>query len=89
MSDEHPLDDVEREPESSADELPARSSANGVRVAPLLMGVTFAVIAVIALAMNPDGFDERAILLWPVVVVLLIGGGFVALITHIATRRSS
>lgn len=89
MSDQHPPEDVGDASYSNTEGRVRERSTSGVRVAPLLMGVTFAVIAVIALAMNPDGFDERAILLWPVVIVLLIGGGFVALISHIATRRSS
>ena len=57
-----------------------------VRVASMLMGVTFIGIAVIALALDPDGFDERAILLWPLTAVLFTAGSMLALIAHVATR---
>jgi len=62
-------------------------ATRGLRVAPLFMGITFITIAITALALSPDGFDQRAILLWPATVVLLATGGFWALIAHLLSRR--
>lgn len=71
--------------EDAATAPPAPPTA--VRVGPLMMGVTFLAVAIVALAMNPDGFDERAILLWPITVLILTAGSLVALIAHMTTRR--
>jgi hypothetical protein len=66
---------------------PVSTPPSPVRAAPMLMGITFISIAIIALALDPEGFDEQAILLWPVAVVLLTAGSTLALIAHVATRR--
>ena len=59
------------------------------RVAPMMMGVTFLIISVLAFGLNPDGFDENAIILWPVSILVLLLGSFVALVGYLVSRQRS
>ena len=59
------------------------------RVAPLMMGVTFLIISVLAFSLLPDGFDENAIILWPVTLVVLLLGSFVAFVGYLVSRQRS
>ena len=82
------IDDAEHTDTADAVESPGSGAgAVRVRVGAFLMGATFICIGIVALAVNPDGFDETAILLWPVVICLLVVGTFLAVIGHVATRR--
>ena len=74
-------------PAADPDRRPRQSPE--VRGGPLIMGIIFGFIGILALALNPDGFDERAMALWPVAVLLLFVGAVAAAITHIVQRRST
>ncbi|GEM_PF-6396273 len=85
-------DDAQPADAADAGDDPVKASAgisrgSPTRVGPLLMGATFICIGVVSLAVNPDGFDETAILLWPVVIGLLLVGTLLAVVGHFATRR--
>jgi DMSO reductase anchor subunit len=58
-----------------------------VRAAPLVIGATFIVIGAVALGVNPDGFGQRSIAVAVLATVLLVAGGFLAAVTHLASRN--
>lgn len=56
------------------------------RPVPLIWGLAFFVIAVVAMWLNPEGFSAEAIVLWPVTGAIVILTSFTALITHLVRR---
>ena len=56
------------------------------RPVPLIWGLAFFVIAVVAMWLNPEGFSAEAIVLWPVNGAILMLTSFTALIAYLVRR---
>jgi hypothetical protein len=56
------------------------------RPVPLIWGLAFFAIAVVAMWLNPEGFSAEAIVLWPVTVAIVMLTSFTALITYLVRR---